>query len=80
MFTAILSFVAPGLISGQFLLGLLIEIIIVGLIFYLLWWLISYVGLPAPFDKVAKVILAVIAVLFLINVLLSLAGAPLFRW
>ena len=61
------------------LVHLLVWIIVVGAIFGLLWWLIDYVGLPAPFNKVAKVALAVVAVLLLINVLLGFIGAPLVR-
>lgn len=56
------------------LVPLLIELVIVGLVVYLLWWLIGYIGLPAPFDKVARVIVAVIAVVYLINMLLGLSG------
>jgi len=56
------------------LVHILIWIIIVGCIFGLLWWLIGYIGLPEPFNKIARVALAVIAVLLLINVLLGFAG------
>ena len=57
-----------------------ITLIIVGLIFGLCWWLVGYCGLPAPFDKAARVILAVLAVLVVIGLLLSLVGGqPLFR-
>ena len=62
------------------LLGLLVWVIIIGLVFWLLFWLISYVAPPEPFAKVLKVILAVIAVLFLIGVLLSVAGHPIIHW
>jgi len=47
--------------------SLLISIVIMGCIFAILWWLIDYVGLPEPFHKVARVILAVAAVVWLIN-------------
>lgn len=68
------------MISGSALLSLLILIIVAGLIFYLLWWLIGYCGLPEPFNKVARVILAIVAVIFLINVLLQVGGmTPLVR-
>ena len=68
------------MISGSGLISLLVGIIVVGLIFYLLWWLIGYCGLPEPFNKVARVILAVVAVIFLINVLLQVAGmTPIVR-
>ena len=56
------------------LMPLLIEIIIAGLIFYLLWWFIGYVGIPEPFNKVARVVIALVALIYLINLLLSLSG------
>ena len=56
------------------LVPLLIELVVVGLVVYLLWWLIGYIGLPAPFDKVARVIVALVAVIWLINLLLGLSG------
>ena len=54
------------------LVHLFVEIFIVGLILWLLWWLIDYFALPQPFNKVAKAIVALVGVLFLINILLSL--------
>lgn len=69
-----------AVISGQSMIHALITLVVVGLVFWLLLWLISYIGLPEPFAKVAKVILAVVAVLFLINFLLSIAGHPLVTW
>jgi hypothetical protein len=53
---------------------------VAGVIFGLLWWLISYCGLPAPFDKVARVVLAIFAVLIVINVLLTITGHPIIDW
>lgn len=67
-------------VSGQQLLEGLVWLIVIGLIFWLLKWLISYVGLPAPFAKVANVLLALVAVLFIINLLLGFAGHPVIRW
>jgi len=67
-------------ISGAILLSFLIQIIVAGLIFGLIWWLISYIGLPAPFAKVVRVVLAVAAVLYLINAILSIFGTPFIRW
>lgn len=59
---------------------IIVYLIVGGLIFYLLWWLIGYCGLPEPFNKVARVILAVLAVLVVIGLLLSfVGGTPLFR-
>lgn len=67
-------------VSGDAVVHSLIYLIVLGLIFWLLWWLLSYIGLPEPFAKVARVILAVAAVLVCINVLLSITGHPLIRW
>lgn len=57
-----------------------VYLIVVGLIIWLLHWLIGYVGLPEPFSKVARIILAIFAVLVVIGVLLSLIGRPLIRF
>jgi len=67
-------------ISGSGLLSILVQLIVAGLIFWLLLWLLSFVGLPEPFMKVAKVILAVVAVIFVINLLLSLSGSSFIQW
>lgn len=67
-------------LSGDSVIHSLLYIIVIGIVFYLLFWLIGYVGLPEPFNKVARVILGVAAVIILINVLLSMVGHPLFTW
>lgn len=59
---------------------LVVYVIVAGMVFYLLWWLVGYVGLPEPFNKVARVLIAVVAVVFLIFLLLSVVnGQPVFR-
>ena len=63
-------------ISGNSLLTAVIWVIVAGVIFWLVNWLIEYVGIPEPFNKVAKVIVAVVAVVLLINALLVVAGRP----
>jgi hypothetical protein len=68
------------MISGQALLSLLITLVIGGLIFWLIWWFLGYVGIPEPFNKVARVLVGSFALIFLINILLSFTGHPLFRW
>jgi len=60
-------------ISG--LLGLIIWILIVGLIFAVLWWVVNTVGLPAPFAMVARAILVILAVIVLIYLLLGVMPA-----
>lgn len=61
------------------MLSLLITLIVAGLIFYLLYWLIGVCGLPEPFNKVAIIILSLAAVVFLINLLMGLNGHALIR-
>jgi hypothetical protein len=68
------------MIDGSSIIGALIWLVCLGLIFWLLFWLINYVALPEPFAKVAKVILALAAVVLLINVILTIAGHPLIAW
>ncbi len=72
------AFAAVG-ISVEGLVELVIYLIIIGGVFWLLLWLIGYVGLPDPFAKVAKIILMVVGVLILINILLGFAGHPIFQ-
>lgn len=67
------------MISVEGMLVLLITLVVAGLIFWLVWWFVSYIGLPEPFDKVARVIIGLCALIFLINLLLGIGGHPLFR-
>jgi hypothetical protein len=58
----------------------IIYLVVAGLIFWLLWWLVGYTNPPEPFKKIASVILAILAVLVIIGILLSLVNnQPLFR-
>lgn len=54
------------------LITLVIYLIIAGLIFYVLYWAISQVPLPEPFNTVARVALVLIAVLIACYLLLGL--------
>ena len=57
-----------------------VYILIAGLVFWLLFWALDYIGIPEPFNKIARVILVILAVLVAIGILLSIAGGvPLFR-
>lgn len=67
-------------ISASGLVGVLLQVIVIGLVCGLLWWLVSYVALPEPFNKLARVIIAIVAVVFLINALLSIVGRPFIVW
>lgn len=67
------------MIEGSALLSLLVQLVIAGLIFWLIWWFLDYVGVPEPFNKVVRVILGLVVLVYLINLLLGLSGRPLFR-
>ena len=56
------------------IINAVIWIVVAGIIFWLLTWLIDYCGIPQPFNKVAKVLVALVAVVILIKVLLSFTG------
>jgi len=69
------------------MIGALVTIIVYVIIFGLLWWLVQYLlgifQLPDPAPKVIQAILAIVLVLFLIGLLLSVFGGadyvPVFR-
>ncbi len=66
-------------INGNDIVSVVVWFIVVGLIFWLLTWLVSYCGLPEPFNKIARVLIAVVAVLILISALLNFAGHPVIK-
>lgn len=51
------------------ILSLVVTIVVVGLIFWLCLWFIGTVGLQEPFNKVATVLIALAALIFLIGLL-----------
>lgn len=55
------------------LVSTLIYLLVVGAIFYLVWWGMSQLTLPEPVRVIILIILIIIAVLFLLR-LLPLAG------
>lgn len=67
------------MISIEGAVMVIIYLIVGGLIFGLLWWLIDYCAIPEPFNKIARVVLAVLAVLVVIGILLSFIGHPIIR-
>jgi hypothetical protein len=67
------------MIAGSTLITLLVTLVIAGLIFWLLWWFLGVCGLPEPFNKVARIVVALVAVVYLIDMLMGLNGHPLLR-
>lgn len=61
------------------LIGMLINLLILALVLGLVWWVIGMIPLPGPFDKIVRVVFAVIVVLIMISVLLGyLPPVPLY--
>lgn len=57
------------------LISILIFVVIVGLVFWVIWWFIGYVGLPEPFNKVARVLIGLAALIFLLYILSAMMPA-----
>jgi small basic protein len=56
------------------LLNLVIWLLIFGILYGLVIWLIANIPIPEPFANWARIIIVVIAALAVISILLSLAG------
>lgn len=54
------------------LVSLLIAVLVLGVIY----WIITLIPLPEPFHRIAQVILAIIFLIWLVYLLLPLAGRP----
>jgi heme A synthase len=61
------------------LISLLIAVVLLGLFAYLLWWGIAAVGLPDPFNKVARVLVALIVLVLIVGLFTGHISVPVFR-
>lgn len=69
-----------AVISGQAIISLVITIVIAGLIYWVLDWALTKFALPEPFAKIARVLLVLMAVVFIVNALLSMNGHGFISW
>jgi uncharacterized membrane protein YwzB len=69
-----------SVISGDTILHALVELVIWGLIVWILWWALAKIAPPEPFMKIGTVILVLLTVVVLINILLSLDNRAFIRW
>ncbi len=76
LFCATSALAASPEFNIQGLLHLVVWIVIVGLIFWCIWWFIGYVAPPEPFNKILRVIVGLVALLIVVSVLLSMLGTP----
>jgi uncharacterized membrane protein len=56
------------------LIQLVIALLILGLLFYVIVWLIDWVGVGEPFNKVIKAFVGIIFILYLLGILAG--GVP----
>ena len=59
------------------LVGLIVYLLIAGCIIGLLFYLIHVVPVPEPYKGWIRIVLTVLVVLFIIGVLLNMAGVPI---
>ena len=62
------------------LLSFVIYLVIIGLVFWCIWWFLGYVGVPEPFNKVIRVVIGLVALIIVVNLLLGLVGTPIFNF
>jgi hypothetical protein len=63
------------------LVSLIVTLLILGLLFWLVTYLLSLFPLPDPFGRVIQAVFAVICILIVISVLTGYdAGFPVLRW
>lgn len=61
------------------MLSLLVTLLVLVLVFGVIWWLIGFLGLPAPFGKVAQVLIALIFIVILLGVAFGGISVPVLR-
>jgi hypothetical protein len=66
-----------AVVLGGNLVNLLVTLLVIALVIWLLFWVIGQMGLPAPMNLVARVIVGVIAILVLLDCLGAFGGQPL---
>jgi heme A synthase len=59
------------------LMSLLITLIVWGLILAIIWWALSQIPMPEPFNWVARAIFALIVVIVLLSLVGALPGVSL---
>lgn len=61
------------------LISLLVTIVVLGLVFYLIYWIVGQIPMPEPFKTVALVIIGLIAVILLLGLLFGGVSLPRLR-
>jgi len=56
------------------MITLLIQIVGVALICWLLWYLVGYMAVPEPFNKVLRVVIMLVAIIYLVRLIAGVTG------
>lgn len=56
------------------MIGLLIQLLILGIVVGIIWWVLDYLPVPEPFNKVIKVVAVVVFVIAVIYLLMGIGG------
>ena len=75
-----ISFLLAVQLSLSSVVWFVFTLCVAGLIFWLLFYLVDYFKLPEPINKVAKAVLVLLMIFFLINELLGLIAQPIIHW
>lgn len=67
------------MITLSALVSLVVWLIIAGLVYWLVLWVLGQIGVPEPFNKVIRVVVAIFVFLIVLNALLTLAGVPIVK-
>jgi len=67
---------AAAELSESNITNAIVWVCVIGLVFYLLYWLVGKLAVPDPFNKIAYAVLAILSVVFCIKILFRFVGNP----
>jgi hypothetical protein len=72
-------FLSAVVMSGGTILQAIVWFVVAALIYFLIKWALTEIGLPEPFARIAHVLLILVVLILCINALLMLVGSPFIR-
>ena len=67
---------AASNLSESNITNAIIWVCVMGLVIWLLYWLIGKLAIPEPFNKIAYAVLAIVSVVLCIKILFKFVGNP----
>lgn len=67
-------------LSGDSIINSLLFLVVMGIVFFVLFWLLGKTPIPEPFKTVVTWVLYLFAAVVVINFLLTLIGHPIVKW